>query len=137
MSRWVVPDRPKLRAGDPKKEKADDALGRITKYIPAEILSGYTMLFTLLVSMELLDKEKELATLGVIALFFIITIVYILTKAGTGKIRKAHLIVSPVAFLAWSYPISSSLIASYFHPLIAFGGLALTVALSIFVRPVE
>lgn len=137
MSRWVVPNQPGLRAGDPNKEEPDNAMGRITKYIPAEILSGYTALFTALVSLEIIDAQKELVTLGMIALFFAITIGYIWIKAGTGSIRRAHLVVSPIAFLAWAYPISSSLIESYFHPLAAFGGIAITIGLSIFIRPVE
>lgn len=137
MSRWVVPTRPTLKADNRDQEKADGALGRITKYIPAEILSGYTALFTLLISMSLLDKSKELAALGLMAMFFATTVAYIWFKAGTGNVRKAHLIVSPVAFLAWAYPISSALIESYFVPLLAFGGQVIAIALSIFIKPVE
>jgi hypothetical protein len=137
MSRWVVPKRTGLKADDPNQEKPDGALGRITKYVPAEILSGYTALFTLLISMNLLNEQKEYAALGLMGLFFFVTIAFIWVKAGTGKIRKAHLIVSPIAFLAWAYPISSALIESFFIPIIAFSVQVLAIALSIFIRPVE
>lgn len=137
MSRWVVAARRRgALVSDNGKE--DGAVARITKYIPAEILSAYTILFTLLVSMELIVSEQKIAVLGLISLFFIVTVIYIWKNAGSGKILRAHLIVSPLAFLAWAYPISSALLGEeLFSPIVAFCGQAGVIALSIFVRPVE
>ena len=137
MSRWVVPA---PRGGNTvsSENREDGAAARITKYIPAEILSAYTILFTLLVSMDLIDSERQMAIFGLIALFFLVTVTYIWKKSGTGVVRRAHLLVSPLAFLAWSYPISSALIGEqFFYPLLAFAGQAVVIALSIFIRPVE
>lgn len=153
MSRWVVGEQTGLMAEAAGSEKADDAIGRITKYVPAEILSAYTVLFTFLASIGASRNENEsqipstnelteigtnaIATFGLIALFFVITIIYINMRAGTGHVKKAHLIVSPIAFLAWSYPISSSMLGIFFNPYIAFAGMALVIGLSIFIKPVE
>jgi hypothetical protein len=52
-----------------------------------------------------------------------------------GAVRTAHLIVSPLAFLAWSYPISSSVLGDFFIALIAFGLQAVVLALSVLIAP--
>lgn len=137
MSRWVVPA-PRGGSTVSDENAEDGAIARITKYIPAEVLSAYTILFTLLVSMELLQSERQIAAFGLMALFLIATIGYIWKKADKGAVRNAHLVVSPLAFLAWAYPISSSIIGEeFFYPLLAFAGQAVVIALSIFIKPIQ
>jgi hypothetical protein len=130
--RWVQPvQESALAEGDSQ----DNAITRIVKYVPSEVIAAYTMLFTL--GITTLGTENSWAAMGLILLFLVITIVYIVMKSPAGSIRKAHLIVGPLAFLAWAYPISSALLGDLFKPLIAFALQAIVIGLSIFVVPKE
>lgn len=76
MSRWVVPRREGLKAGD--GEPPSGPSERIAKYIPGEIISAYTMVYGLLVAYnggaiseaEDYSQNIMMATLAVIAIFF-------------------------------------------------------------------
>lgn len=135
MSRWIVPKRPALR-GKKSAQPGDDAVARIAKYVPAEVLGPFTLLFTILASLQVSSDQRQWAAVGLIVLFLLVTIAYIVMKAPEGEIRKAHLFVSPLAFIVWAYPISSSALGNWFAPLAAFAGQAIVIALSIFIRPV-
>lgn len=153
MSRWVTPassgvhavSRARtdveptdlVRTGAPGEGEADGPLNRIAKYVPTEILACYTCLFTVLVSMQLIASEQIWASFALIGLFFIVTIIYIWKNAGAGSVRTCHMIVSPLAFLAWAYPISSALLGDYYYPLAAFFGQAVIIAMSLFFKPVD
>lgn len=113
----------------------DDAIARIAKYVPSEVLGIFTLLFTILASLQVSDIERQYASVGLIFVFFIATVVYITQRAPEGKVRRAHLIVSPLAFIAWSYPISGAALDTWFLPLVAFSGQAIVMALSIFIKP--
>jgi hypothetical protein len=132
VSRWVRPQEPGKTSGDD-----DDASARIAKYVPAEVVAVFTLLTTILVSLDIPDTARPAAGAGLIALFFVATIAYLVRQIPKGLVRKAHLVVSPVAFLAWAYPIASSALGHWFYPLLAFALMAITLALSIFVKPVE
>jgi hypothetical protein len=103
--------------------------------VPAEVVSAFTLLFSVLVTMNLPTQQQLPVTVGLIALFLIVTIIYIAVKVPKGPVRTAHLIVSPIAFLAWAYPISSALLGSAFVGWVSFGAQALVIALSVFVAP--
>ena len=136
MSRWVVAKRPGLRSEEATNAgPKDDALGRIAKYVPGEVLGAFTLLFTLLVSLRVSDELRPWVAVGLIVLFLIVTLAYIMKKAPEGEVRTAHLVVSPLAFLAWSYPISSSALGDLFLPIVAFVAQAIVIALSLFIRP--
>ena len=95
------------------------------------------MLSTLLPITKMGPEVKQWMAVGLIVLFFSVTVVYILLNAPKSESRRAHMLVTPVAFLVWSYTISANLMGTYFVPEIAFGGQALLLALCVFVRPVE
>ena len=137
MSRWVMPRTPGLRGGSSAQTQDDDAIRRIAKYVPAEVIAPYAILLTLLASLDVSSTERQYAGLGLIALFFLATVAYLSWAAPKGSSRRAHYFVSPLAFLAWSYPISSSALDDMFYPLVAFTLQALTIVLSLFVRPVN
>jgi hypothetical protein len=133
MSRWVVLKKPGLKSAVGGQEPPDGPLGRIAKYVPAEIVSAYTMLFGVMVSQvqgKLSEANQHWSALALIALFFLVTIIYV-SKETDGAVRKVHLIVSPLAFLAWSYPISSALLGNWFYGLGAFALQAIVIALSL------
>lgn len=112
----------------------DNLAERIVKYVPAEVVAAFTMLFTALVGLDVGTKGPALA-IGLIVLFLVVTVVYIIWKAPKGSVQTSHLIVSPLAFLAWSYPISSAMLADYFSAIVAFILQAIVIALSIFIVP--
>lgn len=134
MSRWVVPTAAGLKAA-PRGETPDGPLGRIAKYVPGEVVSAFTVLFSGLVAMKLDAPSARLSAVALIVIFLIVTIAYIATRAPAGAVRKAHLLVSSLAFLAWAYPISSSLIGDWFVGLVSFFAQAVVIALSIVVAP--
>ena len=137
MSRWVVPKTPGLRKGELYSPQEDNALGRIVKYIPAEVLVAYTMLLTTVLALDVTAEERQYAAFGLIILFLVATLFYIIRHAPSGNVQKAHCLVSPLAFLAWAYPISSSAIGDAFFPLLAFALQAVTIVFSIFIQPIE
>ena len=135
MSRWVEPTRAGFAARDEPAE-ASGLAERIVKYIPAEVLVGYTALITGLGSFGVFGEQRSWLAAGLMALFFVVTLVQVTKGAPKeGSVRRAHLLVSPIAFLAWSYPISACLLGSWFEPALGFVLLALAVALSIVIRP--
>lgn len=129
--RWV---RPVQQRGFTSEENRDNVVARIVKYVPSEVIAAYTMLFTLGVTM--IGKDNPWPALGLIVLFLGITIGYIAWKSPSAS-KTAHLIVGPLAFAAWAYPISSALLGDFFIPLVAFFLQAVVVGLSIFVVPRE
>ncbi|QQM04933.1 hypothetical protein [Rhodopseudomonas palustris] len=134
MSRWVVPQRPGLKAEG--KDDPDSPLSRVVKYIPTEIVSAYTIIFSSLVMLRLPPGQAKYGVLALMLMFLITTVVYVAKQTG-GVVRRAHLIVSPVAFLAWSYPISSALLGELFLGAVALGLQAIVIALSIVIVPRE
>lgn len=142
MSRWVVPKREGLKAGE--SEPPSGPSERIAKYIPGEIISAYTMIYGLLVSYNggaVSETQGDnqsimLATLAIIAIFFVVNFIY-LKKNPNKHSRQAHYFVSSVAFVAWVYPISSALLGPLFHGLIAILLQAAAIALALIVDPKE
>lgn len=134
MSRWVVPKSSGLKAAR-GGEAPDGPLGRIAKYIPGEIVSAFTVLFSGLAAMSLAAPTERWAAVTLVVLFLVVTIAYVARRTPVGEVRKAHLLVSPLAFLAWAYPISSSLLGDWFIGLVSFFGQAVVIALSIIVAP--
>lgn len=135
MSRWVVPEGPSTVGTGKNGDAPDGVLGRIVKYVPTEVVTGYTALFTALTSMDIEAFQSRAAAALLIALFLIATLAFVWIYAPKSNVRWAHMLVAPFAFIAWAYPISSGLLGDWFVPLIAFGLQAMTVALAIFVKP--
>jgi|GEM_PF-3735981 len=142
MSRWVVPKREGLKAGE--GEPPSGPSERIARYIPGEIISAYTMVYGLLVSynggaISEADGDSQsimMTTLAVIAIFFVVNFLYLKSNPNQYS-RRAHYFVSSIAFIAWVYPISSALLGSLFHGLIAILLQATAIALALIVDPKE
>ena len=135
MSRWVKPVQAGLVAAD-EHGPASRLTERIVKYIPAEVLVAYSALITLLGTLGVIREQQPGLAASLMAGFFVVTVVLIYKYAPIqGQVRRAHLIVSPIAFLAWSYSISACLLGSWFLPAIAFSLVALTVGLSLILVP--
>uniref|UniRef100_B0T713 Uncharacterized protein n=1 Tax=Caulobacter sp. (strain K31) TaxID=366602 RepID=B0T713_CAUSK len=138
MSRWVVPERPTtVKATDQNGEPPDGPLSRVVKYVPTEVVAAFTLLFTALVSLGVTADQAKLAASGLIAVFFVVTILHVARDAPKGVVRQAHLVVSPLSFLAWAYPISSAMLGGWFVPLASFFAQAIVIALALVIKPSE
>jgi hypothetical protein len=135
MSRFVVPQRTGLVAG--QQDAPSGPLDRIVKYVPTEIVAVFTMFVGLVATATMDPLPQQQFAVGLIVLFFFTTVGYIWTRAPAGKVRNAHLLVSPLSFLAWAYPISSSLLHGLYIGLAALGAQALVLALALVVVPSE
>lgn len=140
MSRWVTSAPAIGRDFSAKAEgggtgKKDSAIDRIAKYVPAEILAAFTALYSALIAMALSDGEKLIGAALLIAIFFVVTIAYVIKYTPDSASKKAHLAVTPLAFLSWSYAISSAVLGDYYLPLFAFLAQVVVIALSIIVKP--
>jgi hypothetical protein len=132
MSRWVVGGTSGLKSGTPAGP--DGPAGRIVKYVPAEVVTTFTLIYTALVNFKFDATQAKWAAVFLIVLFLIVTVIYV-ARNTTGTVRQAHLIVSPLAFLAWAYPIASSILGDFFIGLIAFLLQAVVLALSLLIAP--
>jgi hypothetical protein len=108
----------------------DDALSRIGKYIPAEVLAFYalwTQAMAMLRWKELIIPGELLG--GVIGLVFTYFYFDRFFPNEAKEARKAQKIISPLAFAVHAYTISAAAIPKdYFEPAIA---LALTALITL------
>src|SRR5689334_23291745 len=107
MSRFVVPRRPGLAKGE--AEPPDGFSGRLVKYVPADIVAIYTSAVGGIISSRPDAGIEPWIALGLIVLFSAGTFAYFWFKSPPGVVRKAHLVASPVAFLALAYPLAAPL----------------------------
>jgi len=117
MSRYVIPKAPGLATG-----AADGFGSRLAKYIPAELVAMYTISIGGLVSAKPPVSSSPWIALGVIVVFLAATFLYFVRKAPAGTVRKAHMIASPIAFVAWAYPLAAPLLGAWFIGWVAIIG---------------
>ena len=77
MSRFVVPQRPGLAGGEPP----DGFSGRLTKYVPAEIVSIYTIATAGVISSKPDPRITGWIALGLMVVFCAGTLGYVWKKA--------------------------------------------------------
>lgn len=83
------------------------------------------------------DSIEPWITLGLIVLFVAGTFAYFWFKSPTGVVRSAHLVASPVAFLALAYPLAAPLLHGWFIGWLAIVGQAIAALLAWLVAPEE
>ncbi|MEW5686641.1 MAG: hypothetical protein AB1942_17120 [Pseudomonadota bacterium] len=134
MSRWVVPAGASAAASD---GKPDGPIARVVKYVPAEVVAVFTMVVAALETANIQPppfSAQQLAA-GSIALFFVVTVIYIWQQVPKALARGAHLWITPLAFLVWAYPISGKMLGDWYVPAIAFIGQAVILAISVLIPP--
>lgn len=131
MSRFVVP----LNAGLAGGPTPDDFGARLAKYIPAEILSIYTAAVGALVAAHPAKPTAQWIAVGLIALCAVLTAAYFWRAAPAGDVTRAHMIASPIAFVAMAYPISSALLDNWFIGYLAVLGQVVAALLAWFLVP--
>jgi hypothetical protein len=135
VSRFVVPSHPGLAAAS--GEPASGALDRIVKYVPVEIVGLFTLVFGGLASSSMGGETAQRVGASMIGVFFVGTIAYLIRTAPKGVVLRSHLIVSPLAFIAWAYPISSSLLDDWFIGWIAAVLQGVVLLLALVIAPSE
>ena len=76
------------------------------RYVPAEILAAYLTLLPIVIGTTRTQAGLRIALLTVILFGLgLINIPYLLRVAPAGKPKRKHIIVSTLAYLAWTYSI--------------------------------
>lgn len=135
MSRFVIPKRPGLAAGEP--EPPDGFKGRLVKYVPTGIVAIYTSAIGGIISSKPDVSIQPWIALGLIVIFLAGTVAYFWLKAPPGVVRSAHLAAPPVAFLALAYPLAAPLLGGWFVGWLAIVGQAIAALLAWLVVPEE
>jgi hypothetical protein len=133
MSRFVVLTRTGLASG--ATEPPDGFGARLTKYLPTDIVSIYTIAVGGLVSAKPGPAVARWLAIGLMVFLSIVTFVYFKRKAPAGDVRKAHLVASPIAFVAWAYPLAAPLLGAWFIGWIAIIGQVVAAALAWLLGP--
>lgn len=135
MSRFVIPKRPGLAEG--AAEPPDGFRGRLVKYVPADMVAIYTSAVGGVISSRPPDSAARWIALGLIVFFLAGTIAYFGFKVPPGVVRNAHLVASPIAFLALAYPLAAPLLHSWFVGWAAIIGQAVAAFVAWIVAPEE
>ena len=117
MSRYVTQVSPGLAAGT-----ADGFGTRLAKYIPAELVTMYMVAINSLVAAKPPATLRPWIAAGLIVLFLAATFLYFVRNAPAGPVRRAHMAASPIAFVAWAYPLAAPLLGGWFIPWVAVIG---------------
>jgi hypothetical protein len=133
MSRFVVPTRPALAAGG---DRPDGFGGRLVKYLPAELLALYTGAVSMVAAAKPPPVAGPWIGFGLMLVGLIGTVVYFANRAPAA-VKSAHLIASPVAFVAWSYAVSSPLLAGFYIGWVAALAQGVSAILAWVLAPVE
>ncbi len=116
MSRLYYPPagRTTLAGGNGLYVDPNDALKKVAKLVPGELLTGYMGLISLSMNVE---NPAVLPWLFVISfiLCLVLTPIYLQRMADAGKPKRNHLIVSTVAFVIWAYFVSGQQVLPDWH----------------------
>lgn len=88
----------------PVKQKGDNYLSRVAKYIPAEILAAYITALGLIKTSDEPGLRWWLY-LAFLVLCFVMTPVYFNLLAEKGEPKTMQMVISSVAFLVWAYSL--------------------------------
>jgi hypothetical protein len=130
-NRFVIPARPALAAAGAAPSGTID---RIVKYVPAEIVSIYTLIVQTAATIKADAAQLRSVVIWLFIIFFVGTAVYE-WRFAPRDVRVVHAIVSPLAFAAWAYAISGSLVPDLFVPVYSLAATAVVLLLSVIVVP--
>lgn len=119
MSRLYYPPPVKavLSKGEESGFDTKQAVEKVAKLIPSEVITGYTGLISLFAAAQ--SQRSQLIGYGVaFVLGLVLTPVYLNQMAEPGKPKRNHLIVSTFAFAFWSYFTSGRQVAPAFYDII-------------------
>ncbi|MEI9939282.1 MAG: hypothetical protein WDO69_18835 [Pseudomonadota bacterium] len=106
MNRLIVPKRTAGPGPLTVQSNVDDAITRLVKYIPAEVISGYTMLSGIVAGVAPPNSPlKEFAGWAVFAIFTGLTPIYLWKVGRPTGVQWWHLPISTVSFVLWAYAL--------------------------------
>src|SRR5262249_51173207 len=118
-------------------QQPDNLLGRLTKYIPAPLLTLYAAAYGIIASLTLTPVTARWVVTAMAAMFLVAVTARIWKSAPSTVVRDAHLTVTPIAFLVWAYTVSGSLLGSWFVGWVAFLGQVAVALLAWYMEPTE
>lgn len=136
MSRLIEPQTTAAHAAG--QETEEGKLGRIAKYVPAEFLAFYAAWVEGVATFGFAKEIALLLTVLGIVIGLILTPIYFLHffEGQPVKVRRAHAVVSTLAFFTYAYSLSAMTIPTWVHPGVCLLLTAITTLLSAFVRPI-
>jgi hypothetical protein len=108
MSRLVEAQPRGIRAfsGADRTQEIKDYLDRVARYVPAEILAAYLTLLPIVLGTTKADPKLRIGLLAVILFgLALLNLPYISRMAKPNQPKQKQMIVSTLAFLAWTYSI--------------------------------
>lgn len=96
------------------QQKSKQYLVKVAKLVPVEIVTAFTAAISIIPAIA--DPTFEKIALIIIYLTCLIgTPLYMNQMAEVGKPKRAHIIVSTLAFLFWSYHVSGPILSEYIN----------------------
>jgi hypothetical protein len=105
MNRLIIPRPARSRAGAVSDSDADRAAGRLVKYIPAEIISGYMLLSGIATAASQTSNLRMAAAWGLFWLGFVLTPLYLWKVGKPTGVQWWHLPISTISFALWAYAL--------------------------------
>ena len=105
MDRLIIPRSSPRRARALGESNEDQAIGRLVKYIPAEIISGYMLLAGLIDGASQTSSLRMPTAWGLFILGLILTPVYLWRIGRPVGVQWWQLPISTVSFALWVYAL--------------------------------
>jgi hypothetical protein len=105
MYRLIVPFPPPGRATAASESVADKVVGRLIKYIPAEIISTYALLSGIVDGASRASPLRELAAWGIFGLGVVLTPIYFWQAYQPRGVQRWQLLISTISFVFWAYAL--------------------------------
>lgn len=105
MQRLITPRRITSRAEAAAESESDKALGRLVKYIPAEIISGYMLLSGIIAGASDASTKRQPAAWVLFWFGVILTPLYLWKVGKPDGVQWWHLPISTVSFVVWAYAL--------------------------------
>jgi hypothetical protein len=81
-------------------------LERVAKYVPSEIVAGYITVVGMIAGAP--ERTRLPLAIGVFALCFVLTPIYLNLFAKPNQPRAVQLTVGSIAFIVWAYAVTRS-----------------------------
>jgi hypothetical protein len=114
MRRLIIPRPSATRARAASESDADRAIGRLVKYIPAEIISGYMLLSGIVTAASQTSNLRIPAAWGLFWLGFLLTPLYLWKIGKPTGVQWWHLPISTISFALWAYALGGPFETSNF-----------------------
>jgi uncharacterized membrane protein len=107
LVRAIVPPKEGFTPLSAKAADTDGYLGRVAKYVPAEIVALYLTLVRFIEAAGKVEAQSLRVTLLALSflIFLVLTPIYFSKTARPGDAVRAQRIISSIAFVCWAYSL--------------------------------